>query len=233
MAWGHIASTTWITDSGRANGTSAALTTTGADLLIIAVNYFTGNAPAFTPSDSKGNTWHALTAKTSGNIGSKLYYAWNATVGTNHTFTVNSSQPSFYGCGVAAFSGSNTASDPFDAEVGAVGSSNSLAAGSLGGSGKLLVSDLCVDSNGDTKSVSTGTKILDIAFVGGTSEGLAFAWKEQTGADNPSWSWTNAGTTTLVNATFNATAGVDLGSTLLIPSQDAQMPRTPRHVVAY
>ncbi len=74
---------------GGVNGgdtTGTPIDTTGANLLIFGVSYLDGSAP--TISDSKSNTWTALTAtlpSTSGDI--RIYYAKNPTVGAGHTFS--------------------------------------------------------------------------------------------------------------------------------------------------
>src|SRR5262252_10214264 len=113
-------------------GTSGAIDTTGANLLVLSLGYY--GTP--TVSDSKGNTWVPLTAHVGASgtgIGHRIYYAKNAVVGTGHTITVTGTNTwpviAFY-----AFSGADTAA-PFVAENGAqsasTGLSGSLATGSV------------------------------------------------------------------------------------------------------
>lgn len=64
------------------NVTTAAIDTTGATLLVVCV----GHLGAVTVSDSKGNTWTALTQGSRG----RIYYVQNPTVGSGHTFSVTS-----------------------------------------------------------------------------------------------------------------------------------------------
>jgi hypothetical protein len=113
--------------------TTSAIDTTGADLLIAVGCSFSHLGPF---SDSKGNTWHALTSQQSGPPGvGAIAYAWNATVGSGHTFSYGldrSSGDGFNGLAVAAFYGSQTSSDPFDVQNGSsTGSASSLATGSV------------------------------------------------------------------------------------------------------
>lgn len=99
------------------NVTTAALDTTGANLIVIEIGSYDGN-PANVPSDSKSNTWHSLTPKNVGGAYHRLWYAISPTVGTGHTFTAAASSGACYpAISVAAFSGAH-ASAPFDTEVG-------------------------------------------------------------------------------------------------------------------
>src|SRR5262245_14682595 len=74
---------------GGSGGTTAAIDTTGADLLTFSCAYYSGLSPTLTVSDSKGNTWIGLTDRAANERGHRYYYAKNATVGTGHTFTVS------------------------------------------------------------------------------------------------------------------------------------------------
>lgn len=84
--WELIAHTK--TGLGLDGGTSAAIDTTGADLLVFAVESYSGGAlPSV--SDSKGNTWTPTDSFTNGEIRVRIWWAQNATVGSGHTFTVS------------------------------------------------------------------------------------------------------------------------------------------------
>jgi hypothetical protein len=92
---------------GGSGGTTAALDTSGANLLILSVSWYTINtANPSTISDSKGNTWTALTRRNSpsGHFAHRLWYATNPTVGTGHTFTVTASADQYPAILVYAFS---------------------------------------------------------------------------------------------------------------------------------
>ncbi len=65
--------------------TSGAITTTGANLIVVNVGSYSVNPATF--GDSKSNIWTALTLQsvTSG-VQTRLYYCVNPTVGSGHTF---------------------------------------------------------------------------------------------------------------------------------------------------
>jgi hypothetical protein len=118
--------------TGGASGTTTPpINTTGANLIVVAVQYYIG-ASGLTLTDSKSNTWTALTERSDTLDGKlRLYYCAGGAVGTGHTFT-------FAGTAVYAaiqvFAFSNAAGSPFDAETpGTVSGTSwaSLATGSL------------------------------------------------------------------------------------------------------
>lgn len=99
---------TKVTPAGNSGGTSPAITTTGANLIVLATT-ITAAATA-SVSDSKSNTWTALTAAAAGvSQKSQIFYCLNPTVGTGHTFTVNNSG-GFESMCIAAFSGAKSSS---------------------------------------------------------------------------------------------------------------------------
>lgn len=185
--------------------TTGAIDTTGANLLIAHMgNYATAGAgyPASEPvTDSKGNTWTALTihpAPSGGNV-SRIWYAKNATVGSGHTFTAsgNGLYPAL--C-VAAFSGADTAS-PFDVENGGAGASGSppQSIGSITPTlnGELIIAGMSeYTSFVGTFSINAGmTVIEDQLFRSGQNFGSRLAYLIQGGkaAINPAWNWTSGG----------------------------------------
>lgn len=108
-----------------AGGTTAGITTTTADLIVIAVEYYKGTGA--TPTDSvgggAGNTWNALTAyaSASGNSEVRIYWCNPTNVGASHTFSTTAD---FSGLCVLAVSGARTATTPFDQETGSAGGSS-------------------------------------------------------------------------------------------------------------
>ena len=64
--------------------TSTARNTTGAKLLLLAVN---NSDTSITPTDSLSNTW-ILAVDNSVHYDIRLYYAKNPNVGASHTFTL-------------------------------------------------------------------------------------------------------------------------------------------------
>jgi hypothetical protein len=124
MAWAHVVSVGAGELAGQSSITTAAVDTSGANTLFAVVAADEADAVP-TLSDSKGNTWVALTARNNpggGNISEQItYYAKNATVGAGHTFTANSGGASVHtGISVSAFSGGDTTA-PFDVENGNTG----------------------------------------------------------------------------------------------------------------
>jgi hypothetical protein len=122
-----------FTAGGAASSvTTGNLTTTGADLLIVAVTDYQASTLG-SVSDNKSNTWTQLTSRNDGAVARvTFWYAKNATVGSNHTFTYNgcggTCYPTIY---VQAWSGSDLTA-PFDVENGASGAAiSSLATGSV------------------------------------------------------------------------------------------------------
>lgn len=97
---------------------TSAIDTTGADFLVALVGYFNGvNAPG-SVTDSKGNSWTALTAYLCAGTTQfgQLWYCKNPIVGSGHTFSFGAAVT--YPCiFVEAWSGADLTS-PFDLETG-------------------------------------------------------------------------------------------------------------------
>lgn len=167
--------------------TTSAVDTSGATLLVMIVTGFF--PPTATPTDSKSNTWTGTPAVAS----TRMYYAWNATVGSGHTFTWN--EAVFAGITVLAFSGVQTSSDPLDTQTtNASGTSpgsitpavaNELFVGTDGGDGPSW--DAMTES-----TVFTLPTNGRVAYVGGTTE-CAQGWYQintDSTARNPTFSVT-------------------------------------------
>lgn len=98
--------------SAGATATTPAIDTTGANFLIASVNMFSGSGGPPTVTDSFGNTWVNIPWVNSQQNGKPaFYYAFNATVGAGHTFTVTGADGAI--C-VMAFSGVQSSSDPLE-----------------------------------------------------------------------------------------------------------------------
>lgn len=196
-----------VTAAGLDGATSASIDTTGATLLVIAVSY----GAAITVSDSKGNTWTALTESDVAPPKHRIYYAANPTVGTSHTFTVSgtSSAAAF---SASAWSGVVTTS-PFDTEQGGVAGSATVAGV---GSSSLVPSvnnELIFASVGLQTSVSgfaanTGFTLVDhVNFSSGVNYGVGAVYQIQTTATTIPNStvvsqWTGATGVAVRSATF-------------------------------
>lgn len=196
MVFSLVSSVKASCSDGGNNVTSAAINTSGANLIVVHVATY--QDATGTLSDSKGNTWSGLTATIQNSYAtSKLYYCYSPATDATHTFTFSSSAryPSIQ---VAAFSGS--ASSPFDVENGAgkstYGSSSTLSTGSITPSvdNELVVTGCCGPVNGsDITSIDGGfTFLLDSAHVPGQAVAGSLAYLIQTTAAsaNPAWSIT-------------------------------------------
>ncbi|HMJ82721.1 MAG TPA: hypothetical protein VK504_06120 [Vicinamibacterales bacterium] len=207
MAWDSSpVSVSW---RGTANGTtSGSLDTSGKDFLVAVL---AGGTAAQTISDSKSNTWHSLTANSLGNNRVQIFYAYNASCGSGHTFT-NAGTGAYGSCHVQAYSGGGT-SDPFHAENGAVDTTGVtfVDAGSVtpNSASDLVVTGVGTFTLAETFSISGSmTKNGELLFDGVNNFSGAMAWKLQTGALNPRWSWSSSfNSPCAADATFKAGSG--------------------------
>lgn len=186
---------------GASGGTTSGINTTGADLIVVALEY--QKSAGANISDSKGNTWTQLTKyeETSSNSAVVFYYCSNPTVGSGHTFTTTSH---FCGVGIVAVSGSRTATTPKDQETGSTGgtSSNPQGPGSITPSvdGCLVVASFYQATTGSAPSLpsgytSVGTWATGTAFLGG----VAYQIQSTATATNPGWGPGNVGATYATN----------------------------------
>lgn len=216
-----IALLTHVTAAGLNGATSGSIDTTGASLLVIAVAY----GGTITVSDSKSNTWTALTEYANSGQKQRIYYAANPTVGAGHTFTVS-------GTGVVAafaassWSGVDTTS-PFDVGSGASGAT--LVTGAGMGSASLTPAAngaLVLDTCSHAVAVSgvagaNGFTLLDaVAFSSGVNYGLGASYVIQTTAATVSnatvvLSWTTGSQYAIASAVFKAATGSAATATTL------------------
>lgn len=183
---------------GSAGGTTTAIDTTGANLIIIGLSYDNGGTANLT--DSKGNTWIALTThNVVGNGVSKMYYCFNPVVGTGHTF---SSTSIFSSMDVQAWSGA--ASAPLDQQSGATATASTLPTGSITPTvnNEIVISHFMFSVAG-TASVGAGMAISDqINFTSGANYGSAMAYIQQGTAAAINPTWTSGGGATPLAATI-------------------------------
>lgn len=199
-----------VSITGAANGgTSAAIDTSGASLLIFHLSHYFATATSV--SDSKGNTWTGLTAQGSDEPRSRIFYAENPTVGTNHTFTITG--VGSYSTGeVAGFSGAATTTVA-DQETGAVvNPGTTLSTGSITPSENncLVVAGLSVNKDGSPYAINASMTITDqFDYESGVNEGGALAYIVQTtaAAINPQWSGFASGAAAATIASFKAAGG--------------------------
>lgn len=194
--------------AGLSGGTTPAIDTTGATLLVamLAMNFAGESAP----TDSLANTWVALTGVNGGSSSrARLYYVAGPTTGGSHTFTSTSTA---LGMVVAAFAGTLTSS-VFEAEVGATAESTTVQPGSLtpSASGALVVSGLSYYCGGSAPSISvdSGYSIVDTVADTGVNYGSSLGYIIETTAvaQNPTWTVGTSGSLNALGAVFKAASG--------------------------
>lgn len=130
MAHTQVAAWTGIQGNNVLSKTTAAVDTTGADLIVVAI---TTNSGTPTLSDSKSNTYTLVSGYPHVNAGDSLYlyYKENPTVGAGHTITITASTGgSFVTIQAGAWSG-NAASSSVDQATFATGSSSAPNSGNV------------------------------------------------------------------------------------------------------
>ncbi len=201
MAITHIA--TASAAGGSSSATTGSVDSTGADLAVIfsARLAFAG----VTFSDSKGNTYTALTSVRHSIFDHSLAYCLNPTVGSGHTFTTSGASEPSVECEL--FGGV----DAYDQESGFGGATLTPQPGSITPpeDGCLFVTGLNADNNSSWSINSSFTLAASINSSPGTYAGSASAYKIQTtaGAENPTWTATGNANTVTTMATFTPTAG--------------------------
>lgn len=189
--------------SNASSATTAAINTTGADLIVLIAGAF--NSTLATPTDSVGITWTGLTQRnqTAGNpYGTnrvRMWYAYTGSTGwgtsSSHTFTLNNSGNSVIS--VIAFSGAKTSGDPFDQQnTGFNNESATVQTGSITPS-----VNACLIVCGETAGAfSNSTQTVDSSItstdtIANSPLAAAQGWYEQptAGAINPTWTHSNSG----------------------------------------
>ena len=228
--WAAIAlvTHTCATQIGGGDGTdltSTSIDSTGANLFVLYLTFYDPSATdtatvadTHTGCASPCNTWHAQTNQNNNQTSSHIIYAWNASYGTSHTFTLKNSGSLYNGafC-VVAFSGVQTSSDPVDQQDVNANSAGTTIQPSSGTITPTAGNELVFTSvNGAAQSASftispsgdgsTGYLVIDQAL---TDAGLAIAYIIQTAATgtNPTWTTEGLGWQWAAISTFKAAAG--------------------------
>jgi hypothetical protein len=168
--------------------TTSAINTTGANLLVAVCNWYASSGSI---SDSKGNSWTLGFATSGADTQVSIYYVYNPTVGSGHTFTWSAANGPIM---VMAWSGS--ASSPADQSAGqnATGSTT-IQAGSITPSQNNELVIAGVGANNSTLSIDSGYTITDNeSYTSGVSLGGAGAYLIQTTATATNPAWTLSGT---------------------------------------
>ena len=189
MAWSLIAQTGGYLGA-PGGGTTSAINTTGAGLLLLTGPYFKDTGAVMSTaniSDSKGNSWNQLTDYgSSGQAGARIFWSIPTSVGSGHTATISHPSNVYPSPTFSAFGGTPDAA-PFDVENGFSGNvSSPQTTGSITPSvaGCLIVSMEAVGNA--TPGTVTPTMTVDVQPFG------AFGYLVQgaAAAINPSWTWT-------------------------------------------
>ena len=189
------------------NPTTAAVNTTGVDLMIVVVGWFNSSQSTTPPTitDSKSNTWAALTVRNTGtNSGTVIFYSRVTSVGSGHTFTLTGT---FSSICVAGFSGS--ISSPFDQENGAGSTSAStLATGSVTptNDNQLIIASVESGGAGDPFSINSSFTIAvqDNGGADSFPSGLAYKIQTTAAAINPTWTLAASTQTAAAIGTFKS-----------------------------
>jgi len=209
-----------VTGGTALGGTTPAVNTTGANLLVACIGWNNPAGGVVTLTDSKGNTWVPLTRRDGGVSSHRFYYVKAATVGTGHTFTVSMSANAWPGFMVYAFAGADTI-NPFDAQNGASGgNSGPLSTGSITPtrSGSVVISGL-QHGNG-TPSSATVTTGLSANLVKMETGAASYFVQSPAAAINPSWGFSGGNQSSVVAiASFlppPVVGGVTVASTAVV-----------------
>jgi len=187
-----VAHTGFGNPNSSGGATSSALNTTGATLLVMTNMAYSTTQSV---SDSLSNSWQALTQQCAGSVSClTLYYVYNPTVGSGHTFTCTGS---YAYCTVSAWSGTSTAPTVLDAQNGATSSSTqSLSTGSItpSATNELIISGWGAQVHPVTGlAVSSGLTILDgqntTTYVGPSYD--AYLIDSSSSTIDPAWSVTS------------------------------------------
>lgn len=188
-----IALVAHTTTAGVSSGptTSPGINTTSATLFVASVAVVTGSSPVV--SDSKGNTWTALTGQfPSGGSGNQLFYVANPTVGSGHTFTISGSNI-LGSVQVMAFRGVRTVT-PFDVQNGFSdpGTPSTIQPGSVTPSlaGSVVITGLSTYNAAGFPTINGSYIISDqVEASGVTNYSASVAYLIQTAAvaTNPTW----------------------------------------------
>lgn len=201
-----------VASGGPVNGTTtAAIDTSGANLIVASVNWFNGITIDGIISDSKSNSWTPLTLRTSGSQSGRQHFVSSPSVGSGHTFSFTGTTIAPALC-VSAWSGA--AASPFDQESGSAGVASSQQPGSITPSENncLLTTDHGTQTSTNSTVDGGFTRTDMIAFSSGVNESGAQAYLIQAtaAAANPTWTDTGSSNSTSTMAAWKAGGGVSI-----------------------
>ena len=193
FAW-TVAAHTCAAQPGGGDGTnlvSSGIDTSGATLIVLYSAAYIGSS-AVSVSDSKSNTWTGLT-NLADSQQSRLWYAYGATVGASHTFTISTADTTLFNgalC-VMAVSGNLVGGDPIDAQnVNSNSSALTLTTGSVTPSlnNEIVITGFASAANNTAPAVDSGLTLLDsLTGTGRPLVGLAYITQGIAASINPTW----------------------------------------------
>jgi hypothetical protein len=194
----QIAMRNFTTMTGIINSTSPAIDTTGANLLVAVSCTASQNPEPRVMHDSKNNTWLASRQFPSMLTAGQVFYAENATTGTNHTFTFSTTTQNYGSFVIYAFTNAPT-SMTLDFQNGK-GISTPTSTSSAGAvvptvNNALVIASICSDNITGAKTLPTidgpYSWPLGMLWVGGQHYGIASAWQVQVGRapQDPAWTY--------------------------------------------
>lgn len=194
MAITPVAATNWAPAAN--GGTSAAIDTTGANLLVISAAWYGATTPVLTVSDAKGNTYTGLTVRDNATR-QRIFYVLTPTVGAGHTFTLTGTNilPAFHAYAFAGVASYQTESG--NVTIGTSGSVTPAA------NGALIVTGLVALTAAADAVAPPGFTLHQISYVASaTVQGSAAYYVQPTAAAiNPTWSWGAPGHTNVAVST--------------------------------
>jgi hypothetical protein len=188
---GHVSAGSSDTNSV----TTGVLDTSGADLLVLVLGQ-EQTAALCTITDSKSNSWNALTTQTEGAVTCTIFWSRPTSVGSGHTFTATgvSAAPSV---AVGAYRGSMAS--PVDQQNGGGDSAGaSVSTGSItpSRSGTLVIAGASARSgSGNLNSVNGGFTLAaqTNADVNHDTVGIAYLIQGAAAAANPAFTFASGG----------------------------------------
>jgi len=178
--------------NGVNSNTTSAIDTTGAELITISCVFYTlATIPVII--DSEGNTWTALTKANSVTAAAVIiYYCINPTTSANHTFTATSIN-SYPAIVVNAFSCASSPTFESQNSNNALGGSSITTGSVTPTTGSNLVLTVANCWTADILSIDNGFTISGTVPPTINTLAGASAYKlDQSGAVNPTWTWTGS-----------------------------------------
>lgn len=160
--------------------------------LIVITSVQDSSGAIVNPTDNKGNTYTALTPVLNGYVTREtMYYKYNPTVGSGHTFTVDGGASVIYpALQVQCFSGAP--SSPFEVEAGNASGSTTNLVGSVAplNAGDVMVTGCSWYNDTTAATIDSGFTISgqNLSVSGQAySAGMAYLVTTDAGSKNPTW----------------------------------------------